>query len=168
MRKFSFFFLFSMDSEEFRRILSRSGVGIWDMIEAAIRVAGSDYGDELRHRRDGIVELLYAQLCRNCGGDVNGDGDQDPRFCHRSSFNAHNNTSDDVDNDMHNRHSNKEFKSDTVLKEDYSSSPLTPQSNNRNFSGEEGEDGDPFGGLFDDEQTKILNIKEQLEDPHLV
>ncbi|KAL7213213.1 hypothetical protein ACSBR2_015838 [Camellia fascicularis] len=24
---------------------------------------------------------------------------------------------------------------------------------------------DPYGGLFDDEETRILNIKEQLEDP---
>ncbi|KAL6519166.1 hypothetical protein OROGR_018486 [Orobanche gracilis] len=68
-----------MDSDEFRAILSRSGFGIWDMIDAAIRVASSDYGDELRRRRD----------------------------------------EDDVD---------------------------------------------PYGDLFDDEQTRILIIKDQLED----
>ncbi|EPS71234.1 hypothetical protein M569_03526, partial [Genlisea aurea] len=53
---------------------------------------------------------------------------------------------------------------------DYSQSPLTPESNTQNFSdggGDEAEeDMDPYGGLFDDEQTRILSIKEQLEDPH--
>ncbi|KAL6503691.1 hypothetical protein OROGR_025614 [Orobanche gracilis] len=72
--------VFSMDSDEFWAILSRSGFGIWDMIDAAIRVVSSDYGDELRRRRD----------------------------------------EDDVDT---------------------------------------------YGGLFDDEQTRILIIKDQLEDP---
>ncbi|KAH6799527.1 hypothetical protein C2S51_036011 [Perilla frutescens var. frutescens] len=113
-----------MDPEEFRAILSRSRAGIWAVIEAAIKVAGSDYGDELGRRRDKIVELLYApeaQLCRNCNGNIPSD--------------------------------------------DLSKSPLTPESNNRNSSGgEEDEDVDPYGGLFDDEQTKILAIKEQLED----
>jgi hypothetical protein len=41
-------------------------------------------------------------------------------------------------------------------------SPGTPQSVER----EDGEDLDPYAGMFDDEQKKILEIKEQLEDPH--
>ncbi|KAK4382458.1 putative mediator of RNA polymerase II transcription subunitc [Sesamum angolense] len=121
-----------MDSEEIRSILSRSRVGIWALIEAAIGVASSDYGEELRRRRDRIVESLYvppAQLCRNCNGGMQDDDDRDGVFI--------------------------------II------SPLTPESNHRNFSGgeEEEEDVDPYAGLFDDEQTKILNIKEQLEDP---
>ncbi|KAK4394392.1 putative mediator of RNA polymerase II transcription subunitc [Sesamum angolense] len=161
-----------MDSEEIRSILSRSGVGIWALIEAAIGVASSDYGEELRRRRDRIVESLYvppAQLCRNCNGGVQDDGDRDGRFYNRS--NNVNNSSDDVDNkDDH--ENNKKFSVDDDkdkrnLNEDFSKSPLTPESNHRNFSGgeEEEEDVDPYAGLFDDEQTKILNIKEQLEDP---
>ncbi|KAL0424468.1 UNVERIFIED_CONTAM: putative mediator of RNA polymerase II transcription subunitc [Sesamum radiatum] len=127
-----------MDPEEFRAILSRSGVGIWAMIEAAIGVASSDYGDELRRRRDKIVESLYApaaQLCRSCNGTST-------------------------------RTSKKYNNDDDNTNEDFSKSPSTPESNHRNFSGgEEEEDLDPYGGLFDDEQTKIVTIKEQLEDP---
>jgi hypothetical protein len=33
---------------------------------------------------------------------------------------------------------------------------------------EDGEEMDPYAGLFDDETKKILEIKEQLEDPHQV
>ncbi|KAK4417358.1 putative mediator of RNA polymerase II transcription subunitc [Sesamum alatum] len=161
-----------MDSEEIRSILSRSGVGIWTLIEAAIGVAGSDYGEELRRRRDRIVESLYvpaAQLCQNCSSGVQDHGDRDGRFYNRS--NNINNSSNDVDNkDDH--ENNKKFSVDDDkdkrnLNEDFSKSPLTPESNHRNFSGreEEEEDADPYAGLFDDEQTKILSIKEQLEDP---
>ncbi|XP_051127149.1 probable mediator of RNA polymerase II transcription subunit 26c [Andrographis paniculata] len=160
-----------MDSDEFRAILSRSGVDVWGVIEAAIRVAGSDYGEELRRRRDGIVELLYAQLCRSCGGAID---DQENAFRNRGDNNINNNGIDDVENDKHNRLSNKKFETNELKRgsnfnEDYGSSPLTPESNNRNFSGgEEGEELAPYGGLFDDdEQTKILSIKEQLEDQNL-
>lgn len=56
---------------------------------------------------------------------------------------------------------------------------LTPESNHRendddnnnnsnDKNDDEEEDVDPYGGLFDDEQTQILTIKEQLEDPQLV
>ncbi|KAL0378391.1 UNVERIFIED_CONTAM: putative mediator of RNA polymerase II transcription subunitc [Sesamum radiatum] len=161
-----------MDSEEIRSILSRSGVGIWALIDAAIGVASSDYGEELRRRRDRIVESLYvppAQLCRNCNGGVQDDGDRDGRFYNRS--NNVNNSSDDIDN-KGDHENNKKFSVDDDkdkrnLNEDFSKSPLTPESNHRNFSGgeEEEEEVDPYAGLFDDEQTKILNIKEQLEDP---
>jgi len=44
-------------------------------------------------------------------------------------------------------------------------SPATPQSLENDDGGE---DLDPYGGLFDDEQKKILEIKEQLEEPDQV
>ncbi|KAI3451041.1 hypothetical protein Pfo_007706 [Paulownia fortunei] len=162
-----------MDSEEFRAILSRSRVGIWALIEAAIRVASSDYGEELIRRRDRIVESLYApaaQLCQNCSGGIDDDVDQDHRLYNTS--NNINNSSDDIDNKDNSHDNNKKFhidddKINRSLKEDFRKSPLTPESDHRNFSGgEDEEDLDPYGGLFDDEQTKILSIKEQLEDPH--
>ncbi|CAI9758297.1 unnamed protein product [Fraxinus pennsylvanica] len=109
-----------MDSDEIRAILSRSRVGIWALIDTAIKVAISDYAEDLKHRRDKIVESLYSspscnQLCQNCNSSIN------------------------------------------------------VESNNRNSTGEEEqeeEDLDPYGGLFDDEQTKILRFKEQLEEPN--
>ncbi|GFQ06766.1 glutaredoxin-c6 [Phtheirospermum japonicum] len=67
------------------------------------------------------------------------------------------------------RNCNEGLFDDGALDEPYypQASPLTPESNHRNISGgEEQDDMDPYGGLFDDEQAKILSIKEQLEDPH--
>lgn len=131
-----------MDLNEFRLILSESKVDIWTMIDAAISVAAVDFADELKNRRDGIVEKLYStRSSRSCGNNndvVNGQVLS-------------------LDNGSGQRVMNK--------------SPLTPESNHHreNNSNEEDEDVDPYGGLFDDdeEQTQILTIKEQLEDPQL-
>lgn len=165
-----------MDLEEFRAILSRSGVGIWAMIDAAIGVASSDYGDELRRRRDRIVESLYApaaQMCRNCSGGVHDDVDLDDH-CFQNRNSKVNYSSDDADHKDNNYDSDKKLnvdddKSDRNLNLDLSKSALTPESNHLDHSGGNDEDdADPYGGLFDDEQTKILSIKEQLEDPEQV
>ncbi|KAL8477757.1 hypothetical protein ACS0TY_029891 [Phlomoides rotata] len=162
-----------MDSEEFRAILSRSGVGIWVMIDAAIGVASSDYGDELRRRRDRIVESLYApaaQVCRKCSGGLHDDVDLDDH-CFQNRSSKINYSSDDGDHKDNNYDSDKKVnvdddKSDRNLNLDSSKSALTPESNHLDLSGGNDEDDvDPYGGLFDDEQTKILSIKEQLEDP---
>lgn len=150
-------------------ILSRSGVGIWAMIEAAIGVASSDYGEEFRRRRDGIVESLYApagQLCQLCGGGSNSIDDQDHRFYNRS--NKIDYSSDDVDHKDNNYDSNTKNKvdddrSNKKLNPDFGKAALTPESNHSD--GDDEDDVDPYGGLFDDdEHTKLLNIKEQLED----
>ncbi|KAL2246519.1 UNVERIFIED_CONTAM: putative mediator of RNA polymerase II transcription subunit 26c [Sesamum indicum] len=160
-----------MDPEEFRAILSRSGVGIWAMIEAAIRVASSDYGEELRRRRDKIVESLYApaaQLCRSCNGDVHQNVAQDEQYYPQNISTVYNN-SDDIDNNISKKYNNDDDNNNMNSNEDFSKSPSTPESNHRDFSGGEAEeDLDPYGGLFDDEQTKIVTIKEQLEDPNQV
>ncbi|CAA0839207.1 Probable mediator of RNA polymerase II transcription subunit 26c [Striga hermonthica] len=166
-----------MDSDEFRAILSGSRVGIWEMIEAAIRVASSDHGDELRRRRDKIVESLYApaaRTCRNCGGDD--DEARDHRFHHTNDYTNRDGVEDKVNSpDCNNKRfdvvddgdGDDDDKTDRNLDRNFGKSPLTPESNHRSFSGgEEGEDVDPYGGLFDDEQTRILTIKEQLEDPN--
>ncbi|KAL2342953.1 hypothetical protein Fmac_004238 [Flemingia macrophylla] len=104
-----------MDSEDFRSILESAGADVWTLIDTAVAVASVDYVDELKRRRDGIVERLYAATsapprCRNCDAD---DGE---------------------------------------IKSRSSVSPAEAK--------------DPYGGLFDDEQKKILEIKELLEDPH--
>ncbi|XP_020215745.1 probable mediator of RNA polymerase II transcription subunit 26c isoform X1 [Cajanus cajan] len=104
-----------MDSEDFRSILESAGADVWTLIDTAIAVASVDHGDELKRRRDGIVERLYVASsapprCRNCEPD---DGEIKTR-----------------------------------------NSPSAAEAK------------DPHGGLVDDEQMKILEIKEQLEDPH--
>ncbi|KAK9069430.1 hypothetical protein SSX86_011333 [Deinandra increscens subsp. villosa] len=114
-----------MDLDEFRAILSNSTADVWDVIDAAITVASTDFAGELKHRRDGIVERLYTERCSNC--------------------------------DVNNGSVTKEVNDDDVRGVD--DSPVTPHS-------DEDDGPDPYGGLFDDEQARILTIKEQLEYPH--
>lgn len=125
-----------MDLDEFRLILSNSTLDVWTFIDAAIAVASSDHGHELKDRRDAIVQRLYA--CRSC---------------------------DEV-----NRQQNlPAIRGDNEAKVKHS--PYTPQSVHRDEDVDienEDEEPDPFGGLFDDEETRILTIKEQIEDPEQV
>lgn len=129
-----------MDSDEFRMILSKSAVDIWSLIDTAIEVASTDYEQELMARRDAIVQKLYA--CRNCGDQVN----------HRRNVVEPVMKVDNQDKLKH--------------------SPYTPQSVHRDdeVDIENDDDGelDPYGGLFDDEEARILRIKEQIEDPDQV
>ncbi|KAG8373255.1 hypothetical protein BUALT_Bualt11G0004900 [Buddleja alternifolia] len=138
-----------MDANEFRAILSRSRVGIWKLIEGAISVATSDHGEELRRRRDRIVESLYTpaeQLCRSCNGDIHDDvfhgGD---RCCDDTNYN-NNNTTDNINNNSNITLNDSKNRN---LNEDFSKSP---ESNHTNFSGhggeEEEEDLDPYAALY--------------------
>lgn len=130
-----------MDLDDFRAVLESCGVDVWTFIDTAIEVASLDYGGELKHRRDGIVERLYSASspseprCRNCD-DVDD----------RGNMNGHEVKATEVKDSGDHRGKSR--------------SPATPQSVER----EDAEDLDLFGGLFDDEQKKILEIKEQLED----
>ncbi|KAK4722224.1 hypothetical protein R3W88_012457 [Solanum pinnatisectum] len=54
-----------MELDELRSILKNSSVDLWSLIDTAISVAILDHGDELRSRRDAIVEKLYAPLFSN-------------------------------------------------------------------------------------------------------
>lgn len=136
-----------MDLGEFRMILSKSKVDVWTLIETAITVASVDLGEELRDRRDKIVEKLYmvssAPVCRNCESDgvaVNHKQQQKQRHRSKSPLTASTPESNHgIDDD--------EF------------------GNNNEQEVEEDEELDPYGGLFDDEYTRILELKERLEDP---
>ncbi|GLT44047.1 hypothetical protein SLA2020_179650 [Shorea laevis] len=130
-----------MDLDDFRSILESAGVDVWTFIDTAILVASVDYGQELKQRRDGIVERLYTtsmiKRCRNCDFVERPDGHEVKDEAKRES------------SPERGKRGGGEG----------GGSPLTPQSDN--------EDGelDPYGGLFDDEQKRILEIKERLEDP---
>ncbi|KAK7369447.1 hypothetical protein VNO80_11485 [Phaseolus coccineus] len=108
-----------MDSKDFRSILESAGIDVWMLMDVAIAVASVDHSDELRRRRDGIVERLYATgsvsspRCPNC----------------------------DIDD----------------VREIEMQSNVNPSVE---------EEKETCEVLFDDEQKKILEIKEQLEDPH--
>ncbi|KAJ9703947.1 hypothetical protein PVL29_005292 [Vitis rotundifolia] len=121
-----------MDRDEFRLILRNSGVDVWEFINTAISVAYSDYGDELRHRRDGIVERMYmSSRCGSCN----------LRYQHSGLDKGCDEEKEDEKDDEKDK------------------SPRTPQSINR--SGSE----DRYGGLLDEEEARILDIKEHLEAP---
>jgi hypothetical protein len=52
------------DDEWLRRALAEfggGGGGVWELVDAALACAAHDRPDELRARRDGIVERLYAR-----------------------------------------------------------------------------------------------------------
>ena len=130
-----------MDLDDFRSVMDNAGVDVWTFIDTAILVASLDYGQELKRRRDNIVERLYAtsmaNKCRNCdfgggGGEVaraNGSGGHEEE-----------------------EEGGGEVREKSVNGED-----------------DDEDDGyDPFAGLFDDEQKSVLEIKERLEDPDLV
>lgn len=135
-----------MDLDDFRSILETAGVDVWTFIDTAITVASLDFGNDLKYRRDGIVERLYAATsahasCRNCEPNhlrSNGLGIGAPIKEHSSP-----------------------------LPDKSRASPATPQSLGKDDNEDE-EEIDPYGGLFDDEQKKILEIKELLEDPNQV
>lgn len=55
-----------MDLDEFRSFISDSGVDLWTWIDMAISMASADHEIELRNRRDGIIQKLYASTCENC------------------------------------------------------------------------------------------------------
>lgn len=132
-----------MDLDDFRSVLKTAGIDVWTFIDTAIAVASTDCAGELRRRRDGIVQRLYSATsappqCRNCEGSGGGLIPNGKQISKRSSP------------------SPSPQRRGTV-------SPATPQSLGNDEENEE--EVDPYGGLFDDEQKKILEIKEQLEDP---
>ncbi|XP_021982768.1 probable mediator of RNA polymerase II transcription subunit 26c isoform X2 [Helianthus annuus] len=130
-----------MDLDEFKAILSNSTADVWGIIDAAITVASTEYSGELKRRRDGIVQRLYSERCSNCDVDLS---EQIPNGVGRK-----------VNDDVRGGDDDVRGGDDDVRGGD--DSPLTPQE-------DEDDEPDPYGGLFDDEQSKVLRIKEQLED----
>ncbi|KAH7520784.1 probable mediator of RNA polymerase II transcription subunit 26c [Ziziphus jujuba] len=130
-----------MDYDDFRTILDSAGVDVWTFIDTAIAVASVDYGGELKQRRDGIVERLYAASSAL------------PRLRNCDAAEQNNRPSIHYDH----RESKTSGEKERV-------SPATPQSVSRD-DGNDDDELDPYGGLFDDEQKKILEIREHLEEP---
>lgn len=136
-----------MDLDDFRSILKESGVDVWTFIDTAISVASLDYRNELKDRRDEIVERLYASVvprCRNCDLDavrVNGK---------------------EIKKEKHQR-AEVSVEKESSSHEERGDSPSTPQSLDRDDDRDQS-----YGRSIDEEQTKILTIKEHLEDPDQV
>ncbi|KAG6737299.1 hypothetical protein POTOM_058813 [Populus tomentosa] len=137
-----------MDIDDFRSILESSGVDVWTFIDTAIVVASLDFGSELKRRRDDIVERLFASSssCSRC------------RDRSLNDINMNNISNGDEIKDLVEKESSHEEEKGTRVAAD---SPVTPRSVNGDGDDDEL---DPYGGLFDDEPKKILDIKQQLED----
>lgn len=137
-----------MDLDDFRAVLESSGVDVWTFLETAITVASSDCLNELKRRRDGIVEKLYAATlankCMNCDSNGCGVNRNNRQVVERPIV---------EEEERDKGHGGKR----------QSTTPPTPQS-----IGRDDDEIDPFGGLFDDEQRRILEIKGHLEDPDQV
>ncbi|KAK9270898.1 hypothetical protein L1049_026484 [Liquidambar formosana] len=121
-----------MDLDEFRSILISAGVDVWTLIETAITVASTDYGNDFKNRRDRIVEQLYAPAvsrCRNCDRHV----------------------------------SQKPNVDDEAVRENRQSEERGKVRSEKESSSREDEDR-MYGSPIDEEQRKILAIKEHLED----
>ncbi|RWW70444.1 hypothetical protein BHE74_00021870 [Ensete ventricosum] len=143
----------AMEAEDLRRWMRSTGVDLWALIDTAISVAAGEHRQELRSRRDGIVQRLYAAgdagRCRNCGSS--GGGSVVPR--------------------------REEAKGSSSSAEKRAAvgaaSPPSPESMNRTAAAaaeEEEEDDDQrtYGRSIDEEQSKILGIKQFLDDPDQV
>ncbi|CAN8256774.1 unnamed protein product [Cochlearia groenlandica] len=132
-----------MDLDDFRSVMDNAGVDVWTFIDTAILVASLDYGQELKQRRDNIVERLYAtsmaNKCRNC--DFGDGGSVTETAAAAAAARVHEETMEEEEEE--------EVREKSVNGED------------------EEEDFDPFAGLFDDEQKSVVEIKERLEDPNL-
>ncbi|KAL7254658.1 hypothetical protein ACSBR1_008919 [Camellia fascicularis] len=151
-----------MDLDAFRMILSNSRVNVWELIDTAITVASLDYGHELKDRRDRIVERLYTTTssdlrCQNCDVDLQRPNGVPKNEALSLDFIKKERSHDDVQ--LQQQQQQQQQKE--------GGSPSTPQSIHRDDDDDDddNEERDPYGGLFDDEETRILNIKEQLEDP---
>lgn len=58
-----------MDLDEFRSLVVDSELDVWTWIDMAISLASADHEKELKNRRDGIIQKLYAPVfskCQNC------------------------------------------------------------------------------------------------------
>ncbi|XP_078434509.1 transcription elongation factor (TFIIS) family protein [Wolffia australiana] len=137
-----------MNTEEFEKLLERSGLDLWTVIETAIFIAARDHGKELRSRRDGFVEKLYAT--------------RSVVALPVELENNHGIQSSVVDREMNSQERRQ------------SSSPLSPQLRHQNEEEEDEDDHDHDDDdqrqtshhlSVEDEQSKILAIKEHLHDP---
>ncbi|KAG7601749.1 putative mediator of RNA polymerase II transcription subunit 26c [Arabidopsis thaliana] len=140
-----------MDLDDFRSVMDNAGVDVWTFIDTAILVASLDYGQELKRRRDNIVERLYAtsmaNKCRNC--DFGGGGNvMEAAIGRVNNGRVHEETEEEDEEGVTAAAAEEEVREKSVNVED-------------------DDDFDPFAGLFDDEQKSIVEIKEKLEDPDL-
>ncbi|KAK9096386.1 hypothetical protein Sjap_021883 [Stephania japonica] len=145
-----------MDFDDLRTVLRDSGVDLWMLIDSAISMASADYRAELMNRRDGIVERLYAppviSRCPNCDHQR----PQQPQLMMMI----------DKEKEISNSHELKGGGSpSTPISTDDGDGDGDEVREQRRFSGNSIDiDVDVDDDDDDDEQTRILNIKDQLDD----
>ncbi|CAN1199344.1 Probable mediator of RNA polymerase II transcription subunit 26c [Linum perenne] len=131
-----------MDSDDLRSILETAGVDVWELIDSAIAVASSDYPSELKQRRDKIVEALFSSSSSSATAT-----------CNRCAQSGGGNLRErEVD-------TNTSPVAAAAAVVERRHSPVTPVD-------DEFEEEDPYAGLFEDDiETRVMDIKQQLEHP---
>ncbi|KAG0503918.1 hypothetical protein HPP92_003990 [Vanilla planifolia] len=138
-----------MDPEDLRAVLRTTGVDLWTLIETAISVAAAEHGRELKARRDGIVERLYVPVenrCRNCEEEMAAGKIKERVGEKRESYPS----------------GNRRPPPSPMA------APLAPREEEGEHEEEEEEEEEDEEGAYhaiDDEQSKILAIKDFLDDP---
>ncbi|KAL3840112.1 hypothetical protein ACJIZ3_024703 [Penstemon smallii] len=140
-----------MDLDDFRSFILDSGLDVWTWIDMAISLASSDYENELKNRRDGIIQRLYApafsKSCQSCCDQklLKGEEEEEEEEC-KSKGIEQNEQRGDVGCDYITEQ--MELKSEKM------------ESGNEEVGNEEEEDDDDD----DDERGKVLEIKSLLDD----
>lgn len=160
-----------MDLDDFNAVLRRLDVDLWTLIDTAISVAARDHGNELRFRRDGIVEQLYAPAAPWYRDDGNG-GSSTAKAGEKER--------------IHSRGAEEKGKLPNEERTPRGSPSMTPSPDIEEDDEEEAdeeEEGEAgaeeeddrnrmlHGSPVEDEESRILAIKEHLDDPdqvHLV
>ncbi|PIN23159.1 hypothetical protein CDL12_04123 [Handroanthus impetiginosus] len=94
-----------MDLNEFRAFILDSGLDVWTWIDMAISVASHDHENELKSRRDQIVQKLYAPAfsrCQNCDRNAK-ESEENETFQQKQDMGSDHNSEglseDDVNDD---------------------------------------------------------------------
>ncbi|CAI0555082.1 unnamed protein product [Linum tenue] len=152
-----------MDSDDLRSILETAGVDVWAFIDTAIAVASSDYPSELKQRRDKIVQALYSATatatCNQCsrGGVGNGRGQRE--LVNQKLSPAPAST---VEREGRGRVGGPAA---AGIRRRSPETEEEEEEEKVDVEEEGEEDVDPYDLLFDDEQRRVLEIKQRLEDP---
>lgn len=150
-----------MDLDDVTAVLRQTGADLWGLIDAAISLAARDHGRELRARRDGIVERLYlatvAAAPRQEEGGRSGVGEREGVRANGRVVPEEKESGGGGSREWKGR-----------------ASPSSPQSlqgeeddeeEEREYEREHEHEHEDLEVDEDDEKTKILAIKEHIEDP---
>ncbi|CAA6660543.1 unnamed protein product [Spirodela intermedia] len=142
-----------MDLDDFNAVMRRLDVDLWTLIDTAISVAARDHGKELRSRRDGIVEQLYAPVVPAKSGEKE-------RIQSRGA-----DEKGKLPNEERTQRGSPPVTPSPDSEEDYEEEADEEEEEEAEAEEEDDRDRMRNGRPAEDEESKILAIKEHLDDP---